>query len=186
MKHSIICEECFAKFAPKFIHFRIEKIDGLAIYEYDQTIKDLLFTFKGCYDIELKDVFFDRFIWYLKLKYKGYVIVPLPSYYLDDERRGFNHVKEIYSRLGLKIENVLKKVKNVKQASLNREERSKAYENFKIEQPELLQNQKVLIVDDVYTTGSSVKAAIELVKQGNPKKISVLVVSKNKDTSRKR
>jgi predicted amidophosphoribosyltransferase len=36
-----------------------------------------------------------------------------------------------------------------------------------------------LIVDDVYTTGSSVKAAISLIKKYNPKEIRVLTVAKN-------
>ena len=38
---------------------------------------------------------------------------------------------------------------------------------------------KVLVVDDVFTTGSSVRAVIDLIKQGKPKKIAVLVVAKN-------
>jgi xanthine phosphoribosyltransferase len=39
-------------------------------------------------------------------------------------------------------------------------------------------NDKILIVDDVFTTGSTLNAAIDLIKQGQPKNIKVLVLSK--------
>ena len=38
-------------------------------------------------------------------------------------------------------------------------------------------NKKVLIVDDVLTTGSSIKASIELLKKYKPKKMKGLVVA---------
>ena len=40
---------------------------------------------------------------------------------------------------------------------------------------------KVLIVDDVFTTGSTVNAMIDLIKPKNPKKIKILVMSKTRD-----
>ena len=184
-KNSHICERCFNKFAPKFIHFQIGDISALSIYEYDQNIRELLFKFKGCYDIELKDVFLDRYIFYLKIKYQGYSVVPLPSYHLDDLKRGFNHIEEIYRRLNLPILKVLKKIKNEKQAKKNKKERMNAQKNFEITDLDLIKNKKILIVDDVYTTGSSMNAAINLVKRGNPRKISVLVIAKNIERPRK-
>ena len=184
-KNSKICEKCFNKFQPKFIHFHIDKIDCLSIYEYDPTIRELLYKFKGCYDIELKDVFLDRYINYLKIKYYGYHIVPLPSYHLDDLKRGFNHVEEIYRRLNLPILKVLEKVKNEKQAKKNKKQRMRSNKTFEITDTSVIKNKKILLVDDVYTTGSSMNAAINLVKQGNPRKISVLVIAKNIERPKK-
>ena len=184
-KNSQICENCFNKFMPKFINFKIGEIDALSIYEYDANIKELLYKFKGCYDIELKDVFLDRFIIYLKIKYRGYSIVPLPSYHLDDQKRGFNHVEEIYRRLNLPMLKILKKVKNEKQAKKSKKERMNSQKNFEITDINLVKNKKILIVDDVYTTGSSMNAAINLIRQGNPRKIAVLVVAKNIERPRK-
>lgn len=175
-----LCESCFSKFKPKFIHFDISGVNGLAIYEYDQTIKDILFKFKGCYDIELKDTFLSRYYMYLKWLYAGYVIVPLPSYHIDDEVRGFNHVEEIYNRLNLPIIKVIEKYKKQKQATSSKKVRKQIINSFKVVGLERIKNKKVLIVDDVLTTGSSVKAAIKLVKAGKPKKIKVLVIAKNR------
>ena len=178
-KNNIICEECFSKFNARFIHFNIGSIKGLSIYEYDETIKDLIFKFKGCYDIELKDVFLTRYLWYLKLIYKGYYALPIPSYYMDDERRGFNHVVEIFSGSNLEMLKIIKKTKNHKQAKQKRKERLSTKKNFELIDGHKITGKKILIVDDVYTTGSSVQAIIKLIKPYNPRKISVLVIAKN-------
>ena len=176
---NIICENCFSLFKAKFIHFNIDTIKCLAIYDYDDNIKNLLFKFKGCYDIELKDVFLSRYITYLKTIYKGYFLVPIPSFFMDDERRGFNHVVEMYSGLNFPMLKIVEKSENHKQAKSKRKDRIMSKKRFKLTDKKSLKGKKILIVDDVYTTGSSVHAVIDLIKQLNPRKISVLVVAKN-------
>lgn len=178
-KNNNLCEDCFALFRPKFISFNHGYIRCLSIYEYDQTIKDLLYKYKGCYDYELKDVFLSRYLWYLRIKYHGYKIICLPSFYLDDARRGFNHVVEIAKLLKLEIIPALSKTANHKQANQNMEGRKLIGKYLKLSHLEMIKNQKILILDDVYTTGSSVDAAIKLILRGKPKKIEVLTLAKN-------
>ena len=48
-----------------------------------------------------------------------------------------------------------------------------------------LTNKKILIVDDVMTTGSTVKHAIEIIKKKKPKIIKVLILAKNCRTNKK-
>lgn len=113
------------------------------------------------------------------MKYKGYYVVPVPSYHLEDLKRGFNHVNEIYSRLELPILNIIEKTVNIKQAKLNKKDRRNAKKRFRINDLKIVTGKKILVVDDVYTTGSSMKAVVDLVKKGKPKKIQVLVMAKN-------
>jgi len=178
-KNNCICEECWSKFLPKFIHFKHGKINCLSLFEYDENIKELLYKYKGCYDIELKDVFLNRYLWYLRIKYLGYKIVPMPSYYLDDKRRGFNHVTELSKLLKLPILLLLEKTGHHKQADQDFEGRKKIRNYIKIIDVGKVKKQKILIVDDVHTTGASIQVAIDLMQQGKPKKIQVLVVAKN-------
>ena len=42
----------------------------------------------------MREVFLNLFLKELSIKYKGYIVVPVPSYIADDERRGFNPVKK--------------------------------------------------------------------------------------------
>ena len=118
-------------------------------------------------------------MWYLKLRYKGFYLVPIPSYYLEDEKRGFNHVVELYNRLKLPMLNIMEKTENVKQAKLKKKDRENIKNRFKCSDLKIIKDKKILIVDDVYTTGSSVMAIIDLLKVGKPKKIEVLVMAKN-------
>ena len=177
--NSGICEKCFSNFKAKFINFNIGTIKALSIYEYDNNIQNLLFKFKGCYDIELAPVFLERYLTYLKLKFRGFHVVPIPSYYLDDEKRGFNHVVEIYNRLNFPMLKVLEKASATKQASKSKRKRMNTEKYFEIHEGESLTNKKILIVDDVYTTGSSIKAAIDLIRKYKPKEIRVLTIAKN-------
>lgn len=175
-----ICKHCMKEIRAKFIKFDIDGIKALSIYDYDEKIQSLLYQFKGCFDIELRDVFLARYSRELMIKYHGYIIVPIPSYEEDDEIREFNHVVEIFKILNLQMLFLIKKTKRVKQATSGvkaRRDISKYMEL--IDRPDLF-NKKILLVDDVYTTGSTMKAAIDLVKQLHPKKIKVLVISKTK------
>ena len=178
-KNNVICEECFSKLEPKYIEFEVSNVKATALYIYNQEMKEIIYKFKGCYDIEMGEVFLNRYLWYLKLRYKGFYIVPLPSNELDDKRRGFNHVEEIYNRLNLPILNVIKKIVDSKQAKKSKKERLKTIEVFDVVDIERVKNKKILIVDDVFTTGSSVRAAITLVKRGKPKYIEVFVIAKS-------
>ena len=179
-KHNLLCEECFGKMKPKFISFSIGSIKGLAVYEYDNEIKDLLYKYKGCSDYELKDVFLYRYLSYLKLKFKGYYVVPAPSYYLDDERRGFNHVVEIFKSLNLPMLLVLKKKNGHKQSDQSFKNRRMIYDVIDIDEYVILKGKKILLVDDVMTTGSTLLTAIELLKKKGAKEIKMLVIAKTK------
>ena len=177
-KDLCICDSCFKLFNPRFIEIKIQNIPTLIIYNYDEVIKEKLFLLKGCYDIELGPIFLNRFLFELRLKYRGYILVCLPSSKEDDELRGFNHVEEIFKVLKLPIVHILYKKFKFKQSDLNKEERNKIKSKLGYKDLHLITNKKVLIVDDVLTTGSSINAAIDLVKLGHPKRIKILILSK--------
>ena len=41
-----------------------------------------------------------------------------------------------------------------------------------------LKNKKIILLDDIYTTGSTVKACVKELKKGKPQTIDVLVIAK--------
>lgn len=182
-KNNELCEECFSKFKPTFFHYKIDNFNAISIYPYDEVIRELIYKYKGCFDIELKSVFTSRFLLYLRLKYFGYIIVPVPSYYLDDKTRGFNHVVEIAKLLKLPIVSCLEKTEKIKQANLKSAERKQIGKVLKINDITLIKNKKILLFDDICTTGSSLKASIKLIMKGRPKKIEILTIAKNIKTN---
>ena len=116
---------------------------------------------------------------YLKLKFYGYYIVYIPSSMEDDKKRGFNHVKEMFRSLNLKSIDCLRKKYKFKQSSLSKKEREKIIDKLEVIDGKLITGKKILIVDDVLTTGSSIKAAIKLITKYHPKLIKVLVLAHN-------
>ena len=179
-KNNFLCEDCFCKFEAKFISFRIGNVKGLSIYEYTDYLKELIYKFKGCYDYELKDVFLYRYLTYLRFKYHGYCIVYVPSYYIDDERRGFNHVKAIFESLKLKELAILRKKIAHKQSDQTFKGRKNINIVLEIDENANLKDKKILLVDDIMTTGSTLLTSIELLKSKGAKKIEILVVAKTK------
>lgn len=174
-----ICSKCLKELNPVFKKFKIEGIESLAIFEYNETLKKLIYQFKGCLDYELKDIFLAYFVKELKEKYKNYYILPIPSFKQKDLNRGFNQVEEIFSCLNLPIlKDVLIKKRDDDQHLKSYVERTKVKDNFLLLNKEILRDKNILICDDVCTTGSSLKATIELIKSYITKDVKILVVAK--------
>lgn len=177
-KGACICQNCYNKFNVVWKKEYIDKVETLIVYEYDDYLKKLFFQFKGCYDYDLKDVFLFRHLFELKLLYKDYLIVPIPSSESSNKKRGYNHVVEIFKSLNLPIYRCIKKKEDFKQSELNKKEREKIINKLVVRNCEKIKDKKILIVDDIITTGSSLKACINLVSKYKPKLLKSLIICK--------
>ena len=185
-KDICLCQTCQKELEPKFINFKIEEYKALALYDYSEFIKKQIFVYKGCFDYELKDVFLNLFIKELKTYYSDYIVIPAPSYIKDNEIRGFNHVVEVFKEMGLKLYPIIEKTSHFKQAEKGAKERKEIEKHLVIKEQINLEKKKVLIVDDIYTTGATMRAMIKLVEKLHPKKIKILVLAKTKDKNDKK
>ena len=120
---------------------------------------------------------------YLRFRYRGYVMVPAPSSKSHDEKRGFNQVVEMAKPLGLPLFDVLEKTADVKQSDLTAEERKEVWKVIALKRKGMLKDKKVLLLDDVFTTGSTIRACLKLIKKERPKKIAVLVMAKTESSA---
>lgn len=178
-KNGSLCNKCISLFEPKFQKFKIDGILALTLFEYDVLMKDLIYKFKGCYDFELHPIFLETFKNELSFIFYGYKMAPAPSFVDDDRKRGYNHIVEIFKSLKLDMLDVFEKTEKFKQADHNFKDRQKIKKYIKIKENAILPN-KILLVDDIYTTGSTMRAMIELLKKRGIKDIKVLILCKTK------
>ena len=58
---SLICDNCLKEMNPIFKYFKVDnKYNALAIYEYNDKIRKMLYDLKGVYDYELAKCFLDE------------------------------------------------------------------------------------------------------------------------------
>ncbi|MBO7614245.1 MAG: ComF family protein [Bacilli bacterium] len=176
-KNASLCKKCVTLFDPKFRRFKVDGISAISLYDYDEFMKDLIFKLKGCFDYELKDVFLETYKRELSLLFKGYTMIPAPSYIEDDKIRGFNHVIEIFKSLKLRMLPAFEKTEHFKQSDHNFKERKRIKDVIKMKDDIQIPD-KVLLVDDIYTTGSTMRTMISALKEKGIKKIKVLVLCK--------
>ena len=111
-------------------------------------------------------------------------VAPVPLHPKKHKHRGFNQSKiiarELAKQKGVEfLEKVLVKIKNTpSQTSLVAEEREKNLRGtFRIAKREKIEGKTVLLVDDVYTTGSTIReCSAELVK-GGAKEVRALTLA---------
>ena len=132
-----------------------------SFYEYDGIFKSLLLQYKECCDEALKDVFLYGLNDYINIRYFGYHILFVPSSKQKKEMRGFNHLELIFEDVKLTRVKGLKMKEDLIQEGKNAQERDRMRNNYLYEGDEL---DRVLIVDDVITTGSSITGVYEAIK----------------------
>ena len=174
-----LCEKCSENLKPIFEFFEVDEIKALSIFEYDEIFKNLIYQFKGCYDIELRTIFLGKYKREINMIFKGYIIIPAPSSEFENIKRGFNHVEEIFSILNLPLEKHFEKIGEFKQADHNFNERKNIKNYIKLSN-ENFDKKKYLLVDDIYTTGATMKTMISLLKDKGISNIKVLVLCKTK------
>jgi len=66
------------------------------------------------------------------------------------------------------------------QSSLGKEERAQNVKNaYKIINAETIHNKKVLLIDDIYTTGNTAKECSKELKKAGAKTVSILTIAKD-------
>jgi ComF family protein len=115
----------------------------------------------------------------------GEVIVPVPLHPRRLRERGFNQAVLLAKPLGrmLRIKvypRVLKRVRNtLPQVDLKPEERRKNVRGaFAVREKSLVYGRKIILIDDVYTTGATVQECTKILKRSGAKEVHVLTLAR--------
>ena len=158
--------------------FKYEGIIRKTILKYK--FQEESYLYKTFVNFILKNQKFFEFI-------KSYdTIVPVPISKKRYKERGYNQsyliAKEISKKTKLELQNrcIIKSKNVIEQSKLNKEEREKNIKGvYEIIDKENLQNKRIILVDDIYTTGNTVNECCRILQKAQPKSISVIVIAKD-------
>ena len=114
----------------------------------------------------------------------GWVVVPVPLHPKRQNYRGFNQSgslgRMIAGKLGLEYSEVLQRIRHTKpQAELNSWERRKNTHNaFALSRSYKLEPSSYLLVDDIWTTGSTLKECCYVLKRVGAKKVWAITLAR--------
>jgi len=192
---SYLCEDCQAtlEISPSHQRFSTNNLSDLyfALPYQNPLIKKLIEKLKyEPFIKELAKVLSSLIITHFQLlekppNFSNFILIPIP---LDKKRlkwRGFNQAEEIgkelakYFKIPLLSDCLIKIKKTFPQVELNEEERKENLkEAFLVKDKNLIRNKKVLLVDDVYTTGSTMKECAKVLKESGAKEIIGIVIAR--------
>ncbi len=190
-----ICPKCIAKLndikqCKKHIYLTKNFTDAMYIFKYEDLVRECFikykfgeqnYRYKAFANFMIKD---KKICGFLK-KYD--IIIPVPISKKRKKQRGYNQseliIKEC-TKLDESINvymNILYKTKNTKpQSTLNKEQRKMNLQGaYEVKNSNHITNKKVLLFDDIYTTGSTLEECAKVLRQAGAFEISVLTLAKD-------
>lgn len=175
-----ICIECFKPSVDGKTHVKCQKkisLDGFtSVFKYEGAVKRSLISlkYKFAYDIayELSEIITNRLL-LVSFLFSGYsLVIPVPLHKKRENWRGFNQSEIFGKKIAefFKFEycnTALTKLKNQKpQTLLKRDERLKNVKNsYEIINKSQIANKNILLIDDVITTGATIKETCKILKE---------------------
>lgn len=175
-REDIICGDCASKFEKLNRWYIKDELHIKALYLYNDFMESLLFQFKEGRDVALKEVFFKAYEKEIFDKFQDYTIVYMPSSLSKCEERGFFPLELMLENVKLKKCDLLIKCKDVKQSMQTYEKRANIKKVIKLNDKVSIPRSKLLLVDDVCTSGNTLKCAFNLLKE-HKYEIKALVLS---------
>jgi len=175
----IICGACRSKMILHQKWNKLNELDVYSFYIYDRYMESLLFQYKEGRDIALSKVFFHPFINFIEKQFKGYTIIYMPSSEQHLKRRGFFPLEEMLEEVNLKKCHYFVKTREYKQSSQSYENRKQVKDVIAIKDKSDPLPNKILLVDDVCTSGETLLCAYELIKS-ETRSIKALILCDNR------
>lgn len=176
LKDDVLCGKCRHEWVVNKRYYFIDGVKAYSPYIYNDAFAQCLLQYKECFDEALAPVFLFEYLDWFKRKYRGYTLIPVPSSYEKVKERGFDHVVKIFEGCGLQVLNALEKVRNEDQREKSFEERKCMEDGIRLKDGIILPK-KILLVDDVCTTGSSLRGALRAIGKNKRVKIFTIAVT---------
>ena len=160
-------------------NFVFEK--GIAVFSYSD-VRDTIAHFKFRYwkrdAVPLGKIMGDYLLtYYPELAEQSEILIPVPMYRKKQKMRGFNQsellAKVIAERIEKPCVNHLVRIKEtIPQSQLNPEERKQNLQGaFAVENVEEIKGKTILLIDDIFTTGTTINECAKVLYQNGANKV---------------
>ncbi len=171
-----LCGDCLSE------KFHCEKVRAAG--RYSGLLHDLIVRLKYRGEEKLARFLGDRMGWDVT-ETDWDLVLPIPLHRKRLRERGYNQslllARRLVRRTGGAVDAfVLKKIRETDvQAGLTREERLQNLKNcFTVSRPEAVYGKKVLLVDDVFTTGSTLETAARALAKAGAQRVEAVVLAR--------
>ncbi len=161
-EEDLLCEACRSGWKENKRNGKIGKYKMKSSWIYNDAFKTCLIQYKEAGDEALKDIFLYPVKRDVKKYLKGYTLLLMPSTKEKLEQRGFPHLKYMFSCLKLPMLDPFITEQNQKGKSF-KERKDIGKSMFLKENIQL--PYKIALVDDVYTTGSTIRGALNCIDE---------------------
>lgn len=164
--------------------------EHIYLFKYEGRIRKLIIDYKFNDKAYLSNFFTKIIIKNEKIcrKIKSYdIIIPVPIHKKRKNERGYNQSELIAKKIAKNINELelvtdylIKQKNTVAQSTLTKQQRKQNVKQvYKIGNKEKIQNKKIILLDDIYTTGATAEECSKILKQNGAKEILVLTIAKD-------
>lgn len=181
------CSNCYQKI--KKYEIKNQYQNTYFVYKYQDLIRDLIIKYKFEDKPYIYRAFSESLIKNKKLcKFlKSYdIIIPVPLHKKRLYERGYNQsdliAHKLAQNLNMKyLQNVLiRKVGGAKQSTKKLQDRIKDVIGiYEVKNSELIKNKNIVIFDDIYTTGSTLKECKKVLINSGAKNVGIVALAKD-------
>lgn len=173
-----ICSKCLKEKKRTFLH-------AISIFPYQKFNRELLLSYKNGGKIELSRFFAKTAANKLKrINLDFDLIIPIPLHWTKQLQRGYNQSEFLAELIAAKlnkpcVKKGLKRVKRARQQKqLNSLERHQNLRNAFLADSKIVASQKVLLIDDIFTTGATLENASSALKKAGASVVYVLTIAR--------
>lgn len=151
-------------------------LKNVSLYEYNDFLREIISQYKFRGDYILAKMFSQK----IQQKLPPDVfLVPVP---LSTERqfeRGFNQSEALIIEAGQTPKHFLERTHSEKQSKKSRHDRIHIPQVFQIKEGREISDKNILLIDDIYTTGSTLRHAAKILIQAGAKSVSSLTLARS-------
>ena len=150
---------------------------NISLYHYNEHLKEIIARYKYRGDYALASIFASD-IKKAAVESGANIYIPIPLSEARLYERGFNQSEALLTMAKLPIAKVLTRKHSEKQSKKSRKERLEQSDVFGVQKIDTIQGEKVLLIDDIYTTGSTIRHAAKVLKNAGAKQIISLTIAR--------